>query len=261
MSYKSLLVHVEADAAGRERVKVAVQLAKTFSAKLIGVGARSSDVNPDLLGLSQAHLKQVVEEELARAESAFKEETAGLSTDWRRSAEPPTAAMLRCACGVDLIVADAGIDPPSETKAAAADLIMGAGAPIFVAPAGAKPNFGIVLIGWKNTREARRAVWDAMPFLKRAKLVHVMRFASEPGGQAMADLISRLQLHDVNAKEFVQTDPASAIAQGVRDAATAAGAGLIVVGGYGHSRIREWVLGGVTADLVRDPSTSVLFSH
>ena len=261
MSYKSLLVHVEADAAGRERLKIAVRLAKAFGARLVGVGARSCEVNPDPLGLSEMHLRQIVEEDLARAETIFKEEAAEIASAWHRSIEPPTEAMLSHACGADLIVADRGIERPSETKASTADLIMGAGAPIFVAPPDSKLDFGSVVIGWKNTREARRAVWDAMPFLKQAKSVQVVRFASEPGGQEIADLVLRLKLHGVNAKEDVREDPASSIAQGIKDAARSASAGLIVVGGYGHSRIREWVLGGVTEDLLRDSPASLLFSH
>jgi nucleotide-binding universal stress UspA family protein len=261
MTFKSLLVHVEPTEVGRERVRITAEVARTFDARVIGVGARSSEVIPDPLGLSIVHLKQAIEEDLARAEALFRQETANVSSVWRSETEFPTLAILRNASGADLIVAGHREGQPPETHALIADLIMEAGTPILMVPPGVKPDFSSIVVGWKNTREARRAVSDALPLLKRAKSVQVLSFASEPGGLEKDDLVTRLRLHGVPAEGRVAADPAGSIASGIEEVARSTKSGLVVVGGYGHSRAREWALGGVTLDLLTKCGSCVLFSH
>jgi len=77
----------------------------------------------------------------------------------------------------------------------------------------------------------------------------------------MADLIERLQLHGIRAKAEERSSTEPTVAEDLQRAAAVMGAGLIVVGGYGHSRLREWVLGGVTQDLLENTNSCVLFSH
>jgi nucleotide-binding universal stress UspA family protein len=266
MSYKSLIVHVQDTEAGRERLRVATAIASIFGSKLLGIGARALNALPDPVGLSNAKLKQEVAAALSRAESLFKEETAAfdqLSCLWQADIDVPVRALLRCVSGADLLIADKWSRGAPDVQASTADLIMSGGVPVLVAPTGAKIDFTKVVVGWKDTREARRAVWDALPFLRRAKEVIVLRFAPlghrpEPG---MGGLKERLRLHGIRAKTEERPSMEPTVAEDLLTAAEIMGAGLIVVGGYGRSRLREWVLGGVTQDLLERADRCVLFSH
>jgi nucleotide-binding universal stress UspA family protein len=266
MSYKSLLVHVEDTEAGRERLRTAIVIASIFGSRLIGVGARALNVMPDPIGLSIVKLKQEVASTLSRAETLFKEETAAFdraSCSWRAEIDFPIRALLRHAAGADLLIADRWTTGAPDTQASTADLIISGGVPVLVVPIGAKLDCTKVVIGWKDTREARHAIWDALPFLQRAKEVIVLRFAplGHTHAPEMADLIERLQLHGIRAKAEERSSTEPTVAEDLQRAAAVMGAGLIVVGGYGHSRLREWVLGGVTQDLLEKANSCVLFSH
>ena len=136
----------------------------------------------------------------------------------------------------------------------------GAGPPVLAVPPGVTFNAKRIVIAWKNTREARRAVWDALPLLTRAENVRVLCFASDPAPE-MSNVVERLRLHNVPAEAEVRAGTESSVADDLLAAAQAMGAGLIVAGAYGHSRLREWALGGVTQGLLRDAQLPVLFSH
>ena len=267
MSYQSLILHVEPTDVGRERLHMAVAITQMFQARLIGVGARAFDPIPDPIGLSAVKLKQEIDEGLANAELLFKEGVAPLGTArsvWRAEVDFPTEVVLRHACKADLIVAARNVEGEAhETQAGTADLIMGSGLPVLTVPAGAGLDFKKIVIGWKNTREARRVVWDALPLLKRAenvRVVHVLQSASERAPE-ISDVVERLRLHNVPVEAEVRNRTEGSVAEDLLAAAEAIQAGLIVVGGYGHSRLRELVLGGVTQGLLTHSLRPVLFSH
>jgi nucleotide-binding universal stress UspA family protein len=264
MMYKSLLVHVEPTEHGRARLRIAVAAAKSFRARLIGLGAHAADPMPDPTGLSVLKLKQMIDEHLATAERFLTEEagSAGLpSWEWRSERDFPTVALLRHACETDLIIAACNVEgKPPETQASTADLIMTAGVPILAVPSGVQFDLKRILIGWKDTRETRRAVWDALPLLKQAEHVLIVRFSPDPAPE-MEHVMERLRLHDVSVQGELRQRMASSVTDDILVAADALEAGLIVAGGYGHSRVREWVLGGVTQGLLRRSSKPVLFSH
>lgn len=261
MPYKNVLVHVEPTDEGRTRTRAAAAIARTFQARLIGVAARSFEHMPDPIGLSVVHLKELIAEDLRAAEEIFKQSATGLpSTVWHADVGSPTTAVLKYAAGVDLIVACVGVEgDPIEKQAGTADLIMGAGLPVLMVPPGAKVDFGNVLIGWKNTREARRAISDAMPFLLRARKVKLVCFGSE--ADRLDDIADRLQAHGINAEKLLEPEDLGSVVERIQSEAKKFNAGLIVAGGYGHSRMREWALGGVTRELLSQQGTCVLFSH
>ena len=268
MSYKSILVHVDRSDEGRARTRVAAAVAAKFGARLIGLGARAFDPMLDPVGLSVTKLKEIVDEELAAAERMFREEAhaLGKAAEWRFEVDYPTAAMLRHAVAADLVVAGRGVGAmPPERQAACADLIMGVGGPVLAAPQGASLGWRRALICWKNTRETRRAVADALPLLKLTEAVHVIRFAAdgeEPvPDAAQEDVVARLKLHGVPAQGEVRQRATNSVAEDIMAAAAKAKADFIVAGGYGHSRLREWALGGVTQGLLQKSQHCVLFSH
>jgi nucleotide-binding universal stress UspA family protein len=263
MTYKSVLLHVEPTDEARERLRVAIVLAKSFGGRVVGVGARALNPMPDPIGLSIVKLRQEIDEGLARAEALFKETTASQSASyvWRADVDFPGDALLRYACDADLIVAPRNVEGmPLESQAGTADLIMSAGLPVLAVPAGAQLDAKRIVIAWKNTREARRAVWDALPLLTRAETVRILRFASDPAPE-MSNVVERLRLHNVPVAAEVRPRTEGSVAQDLLAAAGAIGAGLIVAGAYGHSRLREWALGGVTQGLLRQAQIPVLFSH
>jgi nucleotide-binding universal stress UspA family protein len=266
MTYKSLLIHVEPNDAGRERLRAAVEIAHTLGARLIGVGARALNAMPDPIGISVVKLREETQSDLARAELLFEEEARSLGSAslWRAEIDFPTQVLLRHASAADLIVSGRWIEAhPAETKAGTADLVMGAGIPVLVLPDKVKLDFTRIVIAWKDTREARRAIWDALPLLKRADDVRVLRFTGHEQEMApgISDVVERLRLHGVTAKPDVRKRTERSVVQDLLAAADEIGAGLIVAGGYGHSRLREWVLGGVTQGLLHESSKCILFSH
>ncbi|MEI9924279.1 MAG: universal stress protein [Bradyrhizobium sp.] len=121
-----------------------------------------------------------------------------------------------------------------------------------------------VVIGWKDTRETRRAVFDALPLLKRAAHVAVVEICAEEDIAAartrVEDVVGWLKWHGIAAESHPSRstgDDASllhAIAQ-------EQGANMVVAGAYGHSRVREWVLGGMTRDLLLSGKNFSLLSH
>ncbi len=122
-----------------------------------------------------------------------------------------------------------------------------------------------ILIAWSPEKEATRAAHDALPMLQGAELVTILAVA-EGGGidgeaDAGADIARHLARHGVNAE--VKHVPASgrAVQAVIADEARYLGADLVVMGGYGHSRLSEWVFGGVTRDMMADLKTPVLMAH
>ena len=170
---------------------------------------------------------------------------------------------------VDLIVV------PSATGADAAvaheyfvNLLIGSGRPILVVPPNYHPKAAIsrAVIAWQPSRESARAVHDALPLLKAAKSVDILVVDPEigefgHGDQPGADIAAHLAKHGLKVQVYVRPRMGHAIAASILQHAQEVGADLLVAGGYGHSRFREFMLGGVTRDLLRLTHLPVLFSH
>jgi nucleotide-binding universal stress UspA family protein len=122
-----------------------------------------------------------------------------------------------------------------------------------------------VLVAWKDTREARRAVHDALPILRQADEVQVLAIhEAEASSSAVLsganEVVNWLARHGVTAVASAQPDYDS-VGRSIEGAATDMDADLVVAGAFGHSRFMEWLLGGVTRHLLRSPALNVLFSH
>jgi nucleotide-binding universal stress UspA family protein len=146
------------------------------------------------------------------------------------------------------------------------DLVLQAGRPVLVVPAAVKwLDLRSALVAWKDCPEARRAVADAVPLLGKAREVRVAGIAEEEGGQAavrhrVEDVVGRLSRHGIVARAQTPERCGNAVVQLDRIAADT-GAGIVVAGAYGHSRFREWVLGGVTQHLVAQTARCALLSR
>lgn len=272
MAIKSILVHVDGGPSGRRRAELAFQLADMFGAAVNGLGAETlgpmfgsgfAGVDNAMVAASQRR----VDEALRQAESQFRAIAEGRApSEWSARESYPEKALALHARGADLIVAGRPQRGQGASVAATpAELIMEAGAPILIAPESDTGFSGArVLIGWKDTREARRALSDALPFLERADAVRLATVESHPGpgeGQALADVIARLGRHGVRAEAFAVKKGRASVAEALESEAERMGADLIVTGAYGHSRLREWILGGVTEDFLAASTKYVLLSH
>ncbi|HMM68636.1 MAG TPA: universal stress protein [Dokdonella sp.] len=182
--------------------------------------------------------------------------------------EPSTNVAVLHARYADLSIVVGGADRSGPASGLFADLLMGSGRPVLVIPP--KPADGStrnhVVVAWQPTREATRAVHDALPLLQAAAQVDVIvvdprvddgHHGQEPG----ADIAIHLARHGVRANVVTIPSMGATVEQSILRFAVEAGAGLIVAGGYSHSRLREQVLGGVTRGLFERAGIPVLFSH
>ena len=273
MSYATLLVYVNVDHASRALVSVAADLADRFSAKLIGLSSLA--VVPPVAAEGVVIVDHASEFELAQLRKSLAETgerfraAAGAVRDkeWRSALEIPTDALIRESRCADLIVIQKS--GPSIDFYRAPDpgtAIMATGRPFLVVPGGLKTLAAEhVLIGWKDTREARRAVWDALPFLRQAKRVTVIEICEgdqkESAHHQVNDVVLYLARHKVRAEGRVETRLTGSGAYQIMEFAEDDGAGLLVTGAYGHSRLNEWVFGGMTHDLLTSSTICCLMSH
>lgn len=274
-TYSTLLVHVEPGLAASRRVEIAAGLARAFDARLIGLGAEMIEpvtmVDPysgQLIAEMYQQLSRQVAADLENAEATFRRDAAGADAEWRTVSSTPVNAIARTARAADLIVMTATEAKGSDVYHAAppAEVVLTAGRPVLVAPVGAGHlQARKVVVAWKETREARRAVADAMPFLVRAEEVVVQSVCGEDEVEAAEacalDVAAWLRRHGAPARANVTTAPDASVADELNAEAEAIGADLIVAGAYGHSRTVEWALGGATWRLLQAPQRYLLLSH
>lgn len=274
MTYAAIMTHVQADPSAAPRLACAVDIAKRFDAAIIGIGAEM--IPPlafdggfySLEADWQTAMREVVEDRLKAARKEFRAATAELCDRalFECGVQLPEPAVAAASRAADLIVASgAPRHPDPYTSCGAAELALTSGRPVLVVPPTAPPlGARTILLAWKDTREARRALADAMPFLERAERVVVTivcpKVDAERAKLAVEDVAGALRRRGVKAEakvvEHAHPDGFQILRQ-----ASLEGADLVVCGAYGHSRLGEWVFGGVTADLLSQDQAYLLLSH
>ena len=275
MSYKTILVHVDVGAKAADRVEIAARLAETYDAHLVGVHALTQirlqgAVYAQAASIIDEAMKRAAADSAKRSEAAFNEgvKRVGWSkVEWRASARDASLVLPLHARYADMIVlGQAG----REDTGVAADLpdqiALTAGRPMLVVPyAGKIGTIGQrVLVTWNASRESTRAVTDALPLLQKAKHVHVVSFnpdEGDHGDQPGADIGLWLARHGVKVDVSRQTVPTHDIGAQILSRAADLGVDMIVSGAYGHSRVRELMLGGVTKLLLDSMTVPSLMSH
>lgn len=268
------MAHLNVGRGSARSAKLAIDLAGRFDAALLGVCAA---LPPDM-PLAEKNLSEIASKNaaathlvhrMAETEVAFRKAASNVPhVFWRESFDLPTSALLREARAADLIVVGRDNEP---TTASAIPLDIGAlvvqaGRAILVVPPGIDYlPASRILIGWKDTREARRAVRESIPFLKFAKEVILVESCEKGSENAaldrLADVESYLGRHGVEpCTKYYIHDKAETADELVR-VAQDEGAGLIVTGAYGHTRVGEWAFGGVTRDLLSSSPLCCLLSH
>jgi nucleotide-binding universal stress UspA family protein len=282
--FKDLLVVVDNSRSCAMRLDVAVHVASRFGTHLTGLFVTETPNVPDWIQ-SEGRVyvpppSDVVEmqrqawRDAARgAQQVFRSraDVAGITTEWReREGEVTDLAVLHARYADMVIVGQTEPAPHAigSTRALPERLLLGVGRPILVVPyAGVFKTVGErVLVAWNASREATRAVNDALPILQQASQVTVLAInprggVSGDGDVPGADLALHLSRHGVNAEaSWVPADDI-AVAALLLSRACDVQADLIVMGGYGHSRVREIVLGGTTREILKTMTVPTLLSH
>jgi nucleotide-binding universal stress UspA family protein len=274
MSYAALMVQLDLESSNDARLRIAGDLAERFDAKLIGIAACASTppsyaasfIPGDLIAADMTHVRKRMAEIEERFREAVRNRVANV--EWRQSNSMPNEFVAREARAADLVIAGAKrsgeiVDPLRMLDTS--DLVMEVGRPVLVVPPEAEGlRAERILVGWKDTRESRRAVLDALPLLKRADHVIVVEALEDGSGKtaerSVDDVVHWLVRHGVVAVGEVVSAGASAASKLAEIAATER-TDLLVAGAYGHSRWREWVMGGVTRELVMHGDRCAFLSH
>lgn len=277
MTYATVMVSLALDQLNTARLQVAGELAERFEAAIVGIAA--ARFAPPLYFTDGAEAQRLVDQEegsvkrrLADLEAQFRAATRTRSgrAEWRSAMDFPARYVLAQARCADVIVSGGQSPTFSDafSMASPRDLVMQTGRPLLIVPDRINwLDLRSVLVAWKDTPEARRAVADALPMLRKAKDVAIVEIpeADDDRSASMArvsDVAAWLARHGVTATarvpEATGSEPAVVALERL---AGDLGAGLIVAGAYGHSRFRELILGGVTQYLVTQTARCVLLSH
>lgn len=272
-AFRKVLVQVDTDKACSARVGYAAALAARHGASLTGIFALGS---PSAVLAFEAYTTvPLLEARMAAAAEAasqatkvFEEAAEAVSDRAMVTDEGPwERVMTKHAHAHDLIVAaqpDQHDDSGTAPRTLASDVVVAAGRPVVIVPyiggpATAPKN---ILVGWKDSREAARAVRDGLPFMDGAK-VHLMTVNEEvsPSGVGGDEIAEYLQAHGVDAVHHPSQADGIGVADLIVSRVSDLSADMIIVGGYSHNRWQEAVLGGVTRGLLGQMTVPVLMSH
>lgn len=270
MSIKTVLALADSSITVESTLTSAVAVARRFGAHLEALHVRPdpADFVPVMAGRIPA---QMVEQLMAnkQAESAENRNKAraayesiclssGLSTGWQEATgwEPETLA--RAGRFADLLAVAKRDGEMSETIEAA---LFDSGRPILVLTGKAMPSIGDrIVAGWNGSTEAARAVTAAIPFFRLAEQVHLVMIEDEVR-EAPNALVPYLARHGVKATVHVVQPGNRSAGNALLDAASRFGADLLVMGAYGRSRVREWIWGGATREVLAGAALPVLMMH
>ena len=273
MAYKDIVVHLAQDKRSPARLEAAIELAERHDGRVIGVYVLPRLIVPGFASfeLSTEVYKRLDTEQRSLADEAerrFSERMAktAVPSEWRLMTGDPVDAMTTSVHYADIaIVGQTDPDDRSSLSGLADSVVLGAGGPVLIWPyAGSfTVNAATVMLAWNGTREAKRALSDALPLLQQASKVIVFGVDTGdgkhiPGAEVGAYLarhgISTEARYTISSSDLGASD---ALLSEISDH----GAGLLVMGGYGHHRMREVLLGGVTRDILRQMTVPVLMSH
>ena len=275
MTYAAITAHLELGRANDSVLQATRALADLFGASVTGLAAAQPMPLDYADGFAYGNLVEQdqaqIASELRDAEAEFREafKLRNWPLEWRSAVLVTSLSdhLAREARSADVIVTVAAMGNASNgtPRMSAGDLVMQAGRPVLAVPQTPQElQLDRVLVAWRDTREARRAVADALPLLQKALHVSVVEIADQADLHAararVGDVAAWLGRHGIVAEPEALPSNGSDAAQ-LSEVADDKGAGMIVAGAYGHSRLREWALGGMTRSLIRNDSRCSLLSH
>lgn len=275
MAYKNLLVQLDDRKSCAGRVAAAIGLAQTHSAHLTGLyvaaditipGGLVGEVTPEFVHM----LKERRQDAMDGAKKGFDDvvSKAGLSADCRTDHSLGgriSSIVARHARYADMVILGQPENDGHETGNVE-DVIMASGRPALVVPyIGAHETIGRrPMIAWDGGREAARAVNDALPMLEKAETVRVIAVnpdSGDHGPEPGADIALHLARHGLKVEIQHLEVHGMSIADSILSRMADQDIDLLVMGAYGHSRVREWVLGGTTRQIFAQMTVPVLMSH
>jgi nucleotide-binding universal stress UspA family protein len=279
MAFKNLLVHVDDTKGCAARVDAAIELAIAHDAHLTGVYVVTEPsptsfvqgyLPPEALGVLQQRARERADAALARFAEVAKRNQISFETRVDRVLYTAMAeALATNARYADVVIlGQADPDDAEGPRYLPEEVTLSSGRPSLVIPyIGPGANLGQrVTVAWDASREAARAVNDALPILERAQAVGVVTVNPRErpfghGEQPGADIALHLARHGIKVEvqrvESRDVDTANTILSHIADQ----GSDLLVMGAYGHSRLRELVLGGVTRTILHDMTVPVFMAH
>jgi nucleotide-binding universal stress UspA family protein len=273
MAYPTVMVYVDFDAATEARVRLAAGLADRFESVLIGIAACAP--HPALAQGSVAIPPLLTQENLDELKAALDQQElrfrsiagkGGRHAEWRSALDLPAEFVAREACTADLVITGrerSSGDPFRSVDPGALSLKIGR--PILLVPAGLdRLHANRVAVAWKDTREARRALSDSLPFLHDAERVFLVgicaKHEAETAQHSMRNAMNYLTGHRITTTTALMPQAANVADELLRIVRTE-DIDLLVAGAYGHSRLGEWIFGGLTHDLLHKSPICCLFSH
>ena len=273
MEYKDIVVHLGTDNRSAARLDAAIELAEHHEGRVTGVYVVSSrnipgyircEIPPEVLKRLDTEQRRFTEE----AEAQFAERAARTQVpcEWRLMTGDPVDAVTTSAHYADItIVGQTDPDDGRSASGLADGVVLGGGGPVLVWPyAGAcHATAATVMLAWNGSREATRALADALPLLQQARKVIVFGVDRSDGRHIPgADISTHLAHHGVRAEaRHTRTSLGIHIGDVLLSEIGDCGIGLLVMGGYGHHRLRERLFGGVTRDILRETTVPVLMAH
>ncbi len=277
MAFKTILVHVDDTSRTPTRIKLAAELAVRLEAHLLGIAdtgvsrfiyqdGNINGVDPSLL----SHLEYLRERATQNiADFKIQADRLGVhSFEGDITQDDAFGGIGMRARYCDMVVV--GQTNPEETSPAVMDdfpeyMVLNSGRPVLVIPyAGEFANLGKrPLVAWDGSRAATRAITDAIPFLRAADMVQVAIInpkMDQHGEQPGADLAAYLARHGVKLEVSVNRTKLD-IGNALLSLASDLNSDLIVMGGYGHSRFREMIMGGATRAILESMTVPILMSH
>lgn len=277
MSYKTIIVHCDASKKAANQLSVATELASRFDATLVGLHARAQFEMPVIeqgfgMGPMIEAFEKSVEADQQTARRAFEKAVKGThqTAEWRAIDGFADDVLRVNARYADLVVLGQfhDSDSPDDQSDLPEAVALSTGRPILVVPhiGAAKRPGKIVMLCWNASRESARAASDALPFLKAAEKVIVLvvdpqKSTNGHGEEPGADAATWLTRHGVKVTVQREVAPNTDVGSVILSRAADFDVDLIVMGVYGHSRMRELVVGGASRTLLSSMTVPVLMSH
>lgn len=275
MSIQHLLVPLSGHAGDADALDAALRVAKRFDASvevlslrpdpqrvLAYTGAEMAVATSMLLEGAEKASNEVAARNRAVFEAAKAATGAGPEVEFREDTGSETVAVGRRGAVADLIVTPGPGQDPNASRAVLEAALFETGRGVLIVPGPVAEDFAErILIAWDGGKEASRSVAAALPLLEAATAVSVYTRDEGEDRCTAADLVQYLSRHGAPANRIADENPKQGVDAAILAAAQRANAGLIVMGGYSHSRFREMILGGVTEHMLFHADRPVLMEH
>jgi len=280
MDLKTIQIHFDKDSKVEQFLSATKPLARAAQSHLVGIFTMppvphgSEMVGPfweDLVKQYQLEFKPINEDMRALFEKSCRNET--FTSEWRYVPGPLLTykeGLLPESRAADLIIASLGSNPETALNTQLIpQVLLSSGRPLLLFPNTGEVNLidATVTIAWNNTRESARAVFDALPILHRAKSIRLLTVAENKFGAphyeplGASDIASALSRHGLSVDIMHRENNGDGVGPTILAETKNSGANILIMGAYGHSRLRELILGGATRQILSHTKIPVLLAH